>query len=169
MAGTLPEPCLPAIGPMKIVVETNWNKGYDALRAMIVPNHPLVIEQPYVLIRGTPSQLPSESVCSYFYKYVDFLVLRVSIEDNPNNLTTQGEMDKFLAGLSHCAALNTICHQERRSGEPTPKQKYAQGQIVTTLTTFLQALGKPDGVPLLPKPSLLPPGCSLLAKPSTFL
>ena len=40
----------PALGPMKTVVETNWRKGYDAIHAIIVPFHLLVIEQPLVLI-----------------------------------------------------------------------------------------------------------------------
>ena len=145
----------PANSPIKMAVETNWSKGYDALRAIIVPNQSLVIEQPSVLIRETPKQLESHSICSYFSKYVDFLVLRVFIEDNPNNIDTKGEMDKFLSGLTHYDVLNSMCRQERRSGDPKLEQKYTQGQIMTTLTTFLQALGKHDVVPL-PKASALP-------------
>jgi len=77
----------PALSPMKTVVETNWSKGH----AIIVPLHPLVIEQPSVLIRAMPNQLLANSVCTYFYKYVHFLVLRAFIEDNPKNLDNSGE------------------------------------------------------------------------------
>ena len=52
----------PANSPMKIAVESNWSKGYDALCAIIVPNHPLVIEQPSILFRETPKQLASQSI-----------------------------------------------------------------------------------------------------------
>ena len=105
----------PALSPMKTSVETNWSKSYDALRAIIVPLHPLVIEHPSVLIRATPSQLLADSICSYFCKYVDFLVLRAFIEDNPKNLNNTGEMDKFLAGLTHSAAVTPSCHRDRLS------------------------------------------------------
>ena len=77
-------------------------------------------------------------------------------------------MDKFLAGLPHFAALTAICRQERHYGDPILGRKYTQGQIVTVLTMFLQALGKHDDVPLPPKSPLLPPGCLLSAKPVTF-
>ena len=95
-------------------------------------------------------------------------MLHALIEDNPNNLDTQGEMAKFLASLTHGAALTTICRQERRSGDPMLERKYTQGKILTTLTAFLQALGKPDSTPIPPKPALVPPGRSLSAKPSAF-
>ena len=34
----------------KQAVLDNWGKGYDALRAIIVPLHPLIFEQPLVLV-----------------------------------------------------------------------------------------------------------------------
>ena len=47
---------------MKKAVVGNWSNSYDAIRAIIVPLHPLVIEQPLTLICETPRQLPHDSV-----------------------------------------------------------------------------------------------------------
>ena len=65
-------------------------------------------------------------------------MLRAFSEDNPNNLDVPGEMDKFLAGLTHCVVLRSTCWDDRRSNDKVHEQKYTQGQIVTTLTTLLQ-------------------------------
>jgi len=89
----------------------------------------LLLNSHKFLIRETPRQLLSESVCSYFYKYVNSIVLHAFIEDNPNNLDTTGEMDKFLAALTHFAVLTSICRLERGSRDPMLERKYTQGQI----------------------------------------
>ena len=112
---------------MKQAIVNNWNKGYDALRAIIVPFHPLIVDQPSVLIRATPNQLPMDSVATYFYKYVDFLVLCAFIEDNPHNLDVPGEMDKFLEGLTHCDVLRSDYRDDRQSRDPDRVRKYTQG------------------------------------------
>jgi len=95
-------------------------------------------------------------------------VLCAFIEDNPNNLDVPGEMDKFLAGSTQCAALRLTCRDDRQSGELVLEQKYTQGQIVTTLMTHLQSRNLSDGVTLPPKPTLLPPSRGLSSKPSSF-
>ena len=100
-----------------------------------------------------------------FYKYVDFLVLRAFIEDNPRDLDVRYEIDKFHAGLTHFAVLRSDCRDDRNSLDPNR----TQGQIVTTLTAQnLSHLLHNGGVPLPPKPALLAPGCRLSSKPSTF-
>ena len=77
-------------------------------------------------------------------------------------------MDKFLEGLTHCNALRFDCCQDRRSTDPDCLRKYTQGQVVTTLTTLLHTFKLADGVPLPPKPTLLPPSRGLSSKPSHF-
>ena len=47
-------------------------------------------------------------------------------------------------------------------------RKYTQGQIVTTLTTLLHTHKLSNGVPVPPKPALLPPGRGLSSQPSHF-
>ena len=77
------------------------------------------------------------------------------------------EMDKFLAGLTHFAVLRSDCRDDRNSCDPDRVRRYTQGQIVTTLTAkILSHLLIDGGVPLPPKPALLPPGRGLSSKPS---
>ena len=117
-----------------------------------------------------PSQLPADSVATYFYKYVDFIVLRAFIEDNARDLDIPDEMDKFLAGLVHYEALRHDMRDDRLFCDPDRVWQYSQGQIVTTVTAKI--LSHPrltnGGVPLLPKLALLPPECGLSPKPSSF-
>ena len=108
------------------------------------------------------------SLSTYFNKYIDFLVLHAFIEDNPYNLDVPGEIDKFLAGLTHCAALRSDCRNDRMSTDPDRVRKYTQGQIVTTLTTLLQSHRLPNVPRLTPVLALLPSGHVLSAKPSSF-
>ena len=95
-------------------------------------------------------------------------MLRAFIEDIPHDLEVSGEMDKFLEGLTHCDALRSDCRLDRKSTDPDRLRKYTQGQIVTTLTTLLHTFKLSDGVPLPPKPALLPPGRGLSSRPSHF-
>ena len=95
-------------------------------------------------------------------------MLHAFIEDNPKNLDVPGEMDKFLAGLTHCAVLRSDCRNDRMSTDPDRVRKYTQGQIVTTLTTLLQSHRLSNVPRLTPMLTLLPPGRALSAKPSSF-
>ena len=99
---------------------------------------------------------------------MDYLVLRAFIENIPHNLEVPGEMDKFLEGLTHCDVLRSDCHLDRKSTDPDRLRKYTQGQIVTTLTTLLHTHKLSNGVPVPPKPALLPPGRGLSSQPSHF-
>ena len=95
-------------------------------------------------------------------------MLHAFIEDNPTNLNVPGEMDKFLVGLTHCAALSFDCRNDRKSGDPESVRKYTQGQIVTTLRTLLQ-IHRLSSTPCpTPTPALLPTGRALSVKPSSF-
>ena len=137
----------PAGSTMQRAVTDNWEKGYDVLRAIIVPFHPLIIEQPSILVRDTPCQLPTESVSAYFYKYVDYLVLRAFIANIPHNLEVPGEMNEFLGGLTHCNVLRSDCRLDRKSTDPDRLRKYTQDQIVTTLTMLLHTHKLSDSAP----------------------
>ena len=54
-------------------------------------------------------------------------------------------MDNFIEGCVHSERLFAVAREDRQSTDPIMQQRFLQGSIVNTLTSYLRELNLPDG------------------------
>ena len=80
------------------IIELNYGKGYEALHHLIAPDHPINSTYPAATVQLPLSQLPTQTLAQYFHNYLNFLLMRVYLENNFSNFNDTTELDNVLAG-----------------------------------------------------------------------
>jgi len=125
------------------IVSNCHGDGYTALKNILFHCHPAFHPQPSIMIKSYPSQ-GRESLLQYYNAFLDFLQMRAYIANIDTSLADKNELDLFINGTRYSAYLNRVTREERT--QSTLQHRYAPGQIVETLESFLM---QPDSPTML--------------------
>eukprot|EP00536_Pseudo-nitzschia_multiseries_P017743 jgi/Psemu1/52350/gm1.52350_g len=86
-------------------------QGYEALFTVIAQTHPNS-ERPSNasrMVRNPPNQDAGESLDEYYFRYKDYLRLRVFLQNQPGTISSTEEVSNLIAGTTIIFLLNPIC------------------------------------------------------------
>ena len=122
------------------IVELYDGHGYEALKAIICPNHPSLIESPSSLVTTRPTQ-GSLSLMEYWKKYNHYIMLRALVEDNPQTVYNKNEREHFVSGCKHSSFLQTEIRREQDFAHL--KHKFEPSNFLATLQQYLNLPNSP--------------------------
>ena len=121
----------------KFIIRNHYPSGYEYLYSLIRYNNPNDLNHPIDLVSVPPTQLKSGDLLSkYFHRYKYYLELISYLNNYSATIGDQDELNTFILGANQCFEFSRRSHEEIHSNYKKKRQKYSQGHIFTTLTTF---------------------------------
>ena len=112
--------------------------GYEALLAIIQMDHPIYHHHPTSFIRAPPRQRKAEALSAHFYRYVDYLRLRVYLKNINTNLSNaSSELDDFINVTFFEMQYHCLIREDQKSQSPNVLVQFSQNRIVGTLNRLL--------------------------------
>ena len=90
----------------------------------------------YLIAAPTTQLKVGDLISKYFHRYKDYLELRAYLNNDSTTLYDTHELDTFMLESNHCFESRKQSHEELHYKDNKKKNKYPQGQILPTLTTF---------------------------------
>eukprot|EP00536_Pseudo-nitzschia_multiseries_P018731 jgi/Psemu1/57061/gm1.57061_g len=129
---------------MKSTIQSfEGGQGYKALYTVIAQTHPNSKRPSNAarMVQNPPNQDMGESLEEYYFRYKDYLRLRVFLQNQPGTMSSTEEVSNLIAGT-------TLCHEllfektedERDSDDQFKRDKYKAGRLLQTLQTYEQEI-----------------------------
>ena len=98
--------------------------------------HPIFQTYKMSLTKRKPEQSTKQTISEFFNQYLDYLQLRAFIENNPNNLNDEDELESFMLNLQHSTQYLELTYLDRHSPNTSISGMFSQNQLVATLETY---------------------------------
>eukprot|EP00536_Pseudo-nitzschia_multiseries_P008693 jgi/Psemu1/21143/gm1.21143_g len=135
----IPDSC----GRMKSTIQSfEGGQGYEALYTVIAQTHPNSKRPSNAgrMVRNPPNQDANESLEEYYFRYKDYLRLRVFLQNQPGTMSSTEEVSNLIAGTTLSHELFEKTEDERDSDDQFKRDKYKAGRLLQTLQTYEQEI-----------------------------
>eukprot|EP00536_Pseudo-nitzschia_multiseries_P014364 jgi/Psemu1/38431/gm1.38431_g len=135
----IPDSC----ASMKATIQSfEGGQGYEALYTVIAQTHPNSKRPSNAsrMVRNPPNQDPNESLEEYYFRYKDYLRLRVFLQNQPSTISSTEEVSNLIAGTTLSEELFKKTEDERDSDDQFKRDKYKAGRLLQTLQTYEQEI-----------------------------
>eukprot|EP00536_Pseudo-nitzschia_multiseries_P005768 jgi/Psemu1/13452/gm1.13452_g len=135
----IPDSC----ASMKATIQSfEGGQGYEALYTVISQTHPNSKRPSNAsrMVRNPPNQNASESLEEYYFRYKDYLRLRVFLQNQPGTIGSTEEVSNLIAGTTLSEELFKKTEDERDSDDQFKRDKYKAGRLLQTLQTYEQEI-----------------------------
>eukprot|EP00536_Pseudo-nitzschia_multiseries_P010847 jgi/Psemu1/27241/gm1.27241_g len=135
----IPDSC----ASMKATIQSfEGGQGYEALYTVIAQTHPNSKRPSNAsrMVRNPPNQDPNESLEEYYFRYKDYLRLRVFLQNQPSTISSTEEVSNLIAGTTLSEELFKKTEDERDSDDQFKRDKYKAGRFLQTLQTYEQEI-----------------------------
>eukprot|EP00536_Pseudo-nitzschia_multiseries_P011456 jgi/Psemu1/28999/gm1.28999_g len=135
----IPDSC----GKMKATIQSfEGGQGYEALYTVIVQTHPNSKRPSNAgrVVRNPPNQDANESLEEYYFRYKDYLRLRVFLHNQPSTISSTEEVSNLIEETTLLQELFKRTEDERDSHDQFKQDKYKAGQLLQTLQTYEQEI-----------------------------
>eukprot|EP00536_Pseudo-nitzschia_multiseries_P009599 jgi/Psemu1/23650/gm1.23650_g len=135
----IPDSCV----RMKSTIQSfEGGQGYKALYTVIAQTHPNSKRPSNAgrMVRNPPNQDANESLEEHYFRYKDYLRLRVFLQNQPGTISLTEEVSNLIAGTTLCHELFEKTEDERDSDDQFKRDKYKAGRLLQTLQTYEQEI-----------------------------
>eukprot|EP00536_Pseudo-nitzschia_multiseries_P010363 jgi/Psemu1/25685/gm1.25685_g len=135
----IPDSCV----RMKSTIQSfEGGQGYEALYTVIAQTHPNSKRESNAarMVRNPPNQEANESLEEEYFRYKDYLRLRVFLQNQPSTLSSTEEVSNLIAGTTLSHELFEKTEDERDSDDQFKRDKYKAGRLLQTLQTYEQEI-----------------------------
>eukprot|EP00536_Pseudo-nitzschia_multiseries_P015494 jgi/Psemu1/42792/gm1.42792_g len=135
----IPDSC----ASMKATIQSfEGGQGYEALYTVISQTHPNSKRPSNAsrMVRNPPNQDTGESLEEYYFRYKDYLRLRVFLQNQPCTISSTEEVSNLIAGTTLSEELFKKTEDERHSDDQFKRDKYKAGRLLQTLQTYEQEI-----------------------------
>eukprot|EP00536_Pseudo-nitzschia_multiseries_P019430 jgi/Psemu1/60724/gm1.60724_g len=135
----IPDSC----ASMKATIQSfEGGQGYKALYTVIAQTHPNSKRPSNAsrMVRNPPNQDADESLEEYYFRYKDYLRLRVFLQNQPGTINSTEEVSNLIAGTTLLEELFKKTEDERDSDDQFKRDKYKAGRLLQTLQTYEQEI-----------------------------
>eukprot|EP00536_Pseudo-nitzschia_multiseries_P001284 jgi/Psemu1/2969/gm1.2969_g len=135
----IPDSC----ASMKATIQSfEGGQGYEALYTIIAQTHPNSKRPSNAsrMVRNPPNQNANESLEEYYFRYKDYLRLRVFLQNQPSTISSTEEVSNLIAGTTLSEELFKKTEDERDSDDQFKRDKYKAGRLLQTLQTYEQEI-----------------------------
>eukprot|EP00536_Pseudo-nitzschia_multiseries_P014698 jgi/Psemu1/39812/gm1.39812_g len=135
----IPDSC----ASMKATIQSfEGGQGYEALYTVIAQTHPNSKRPSNAsrMVRNPPNQDANESLEEYYFRYKDYLRLRVFLQNQPSTISSTEEVSNLIAGTTLSEELFKKTEDERNSDDQFKRDKYKAGRLLQTLQTYEQEI-----------------------------
>eukprot|EP00536_Pseudo-nitzschia_multiseries_P019160 jgi/Psemu1/59263/gm1.59263_g len=126
---------------MKSTIQSfEGGQGYEALYTVIAQTHPNSKRPSNAgrMVMNPPNQDANESLEEYYFRYKDYLRLRVFLQNQPGTMSSTEEVSNLIAGTTLSHELFEKTEDERDSDDQFKRDKYKAGRLLQTLQTYEQ-------------------------------
>eukprot|EP00536_Pseudo-nitzschia_multiseries_P015866 jgi/Psemu1/44055/gm1.44055_g len=135
----IPDSC----ASMKATIQSfEGGQGYEALYTVIAQTHPNSKRPSNAgrMVRDPPNQYAGESLEEYYFRYKDYLRLRVFLQNQSGAISLTEEVSNLNVGTTLSEELLKKTEDERGSDDQFKRDKYKAGRLLQTLQTYEQEI-----------------------------
>eukprot|EP00536_Pseudo-nitzschia_multiseries_P003807 jgi/Psemu1/8572/gm1.8572_g len=137
---TIPDSCK----GMKAAIQSfEGGQGYEALLySVIAKTHPNSERPSYKgrMARNPPNQEPDKSLEEYYFRYKDYLRLKVFLHNQSSTISLMEEVSNLIEGATLSYELCKMTEDEWESDDQFKRDKYKAGRLLQTLQTYEQEI-----------------------------